>query len=1327
MENRYLLLTLWLFSFQLAIADDRVQFTTINQSNGLVSGDVMCFEQDHNGVMWIGTKFGLDMYDGSSFDIYQLPDLVPYISDISSLCSMDSIKMYVGTLGDGLYIFDFRTSSFTRVDLSFGSDTIQNIRHLTSWNNRVWAATDQGLFSIDRSGRVRNHPFSQKPPRVITLFAHGQTLIVGTKSNGIYILDKEGGIDYLGLEQMQINTIAAVEDSVLIIGTQFSGLLTFDLDLLMIVNQNDILFEGESPIVNKVLQDSQNRWWVATDGTGLFELTWGNRLDIVRHFENDNRKKNTLVSNAVFSLYEDGQGNIWIGSIWKGLCVLNNSPAQSEFYYSDFYGENAYPVLSVYADQNELWFGTDGNGLSIYNKKTGALSEINSENTIDFQADYVQKICKLSNGNYILGGFSSGVTVLDKNKRVIANYSPEDTQNTISNNNVREIIEDESGNVWVATWGGGIQLFNPIAKTFQNFSFEENEELNSLTDDVTDISLDETGKGVWVATYGAGVFYFDILEQKYKRVNLGYKGQLNVLSLYLLNDVLWVGTWANGLLSYDIKSKKVLSNNDALLTLKNSRVTSIESDGQDKLWISSKKGIYSYTISSGSLSVHGGFDLITNNEFHINSSFHDPSGEIYFGGIEGVLKVYPEVTVEGKLTDKPALTGIYVHGEKLAKHEVTGNNVWQESTLFLPHDFNNLSFTFSSPQYPLSSNQYYVKLGPTQKEWVKMSSQQVDYPNLLPGDYLLQIVAVNPNGVWSEPMELGFQIDPPYWKTWYAYTFYVLVFVLMLYWFQKYSRDWESMKSNLRLETVTREKEQELHDLKQRFFTNISHEIRTPVTLILNASNRLEKSGLGKEMVNAIEVVRNSSNHLLNLVNELLDFRRLETDGIQIKAAQGDFVKFAKEIYLSFQTQGDQQNLDYRFLSHGDEVDMWYDRDQMEKVLYNLINNAFKYTPSGGVITVEVDKDDQFGYLKVIDSGKGIEDEQLEEIFKRFYQSSNASQIKKAGFGLGLSIAKDIVHLHSGEINASNNEDGGVCISVKLPIGRSHFTSSEMIEGFEGSDHLEHYQSETSPESIINFEEFGELSILLVEDNEHLRGFLKDLFFGILTVYEAENGAVGLSIAKDKIPDIIISDVMMPVMDGVAMTKQIKSNVLTSHIPVILLTARTNLIYKKEGFDVGADEYVTKPFNETLLKSRVQNILKGRLKLRERLLKDYITKPKEELNIATPDQQFLADFTSIIESKLDEDEFSAEFLARELGMSHSVVYKKIKALTGLTIVEFIRDFKLKRAALLLTKYQMTVTEVCYKIGFSDRRYFSRLFKAKFEMTPSDYIKKHKGE
>jgi signal transduction histidine kinase/CheY-like chemotaxis protein len=644
--------------------------------------------------------------------------------------------------------------------------------------------------------------------------------------------------------------------------------------------------------------------------------------------------------------------------------------------------------------------------------------------------------------------------------------------------------------------------------------------------------------------------------------------------------------------------------------------------------------------------------------------------------------------------------------------------------LKLAHNQNYFTLSFSAPHFPVSDVNYSYMLENLNSDWFLSSSNQATFTNIPPGKYVIKVRASLNTFQWSEPTLLPIFIAQPLWKRWYAYFIYVSVFVLLLFLFQKYTRERELLKSDLKLESLTREKEKELNNVKHRFFTNISHEIRTPVTLIIGAANRLIDNGMvNKTSQKELDVMRNSSRHLLNLINELLDFRRLEMDGIKLKVAKGNIVKFVHEIYLSFQTQASSTNIDYIFLSCNHEIELWYDRAQMEKVVYNLISNAFKFTPSGGSITVELDCDDQHGYLKVIDSGEGVDNDKLTEIFKRFYQSENASEIRKTGFGLGLSISKEIVQLHGGEIDALNNVDKGICISVKLPLDNTHFPFEQQLKNFKTSENLENYiSSHETLNTEVSLSEYSNSSLLIVEDNAQIREYIKNLFTDINTVLTASNGEEGYNLTLENLPDLIISDVMMPVMDGVSMTKKIKTNMQTSHIPIILLTARTNLIYKKEGFEVGADEYITKPFNETLLKTRVYNLLKSRKLLSEKLLNEYISKPIEELSISTPDQQFLAGLTKVIESNIHENEINTKIISEALCMSHSVVYKKIKNLTGLSIIEFVRDFKLKRAAILLVKYQLSVSDVCYKVGFSDRRYFSKIFKQKFGVTPSEYAK-----
>lgn len=1320
-----LVLFQWVFSFTVVQAQTKAHFTSLNQENGLISGDVMCFQQDYNGFMWIGTKYGLNVFDGKNFNIYQLNNgQKPFNSDISSL-TRDSLNIWIGTLDDGLFQFNASSRKIIRIPVNFHDDSILTVNALQFWNDTIWMGTDRGLFKIspNLTAEYVDLKITQKNITVLTM--HANQLAVGTINDGLILIDKNGVQHRFEFPIGPITAMQSFRGEMLFIGTRTGG-LSWLRNSDTLINQKIFKnpFGINIPIINEILVDSEDNVWIGTDGGGLYQLHYINhQLKILNNYVYDGKSRNSIASNAVFSLYEDNKGSIWIGTIWKGLSVLNHNISNSEFIFSDYYGDEPYPVLSIYKDENELWVGTDGMGLHIIDNTQLNVEKYNSSSKPQLYGDYIQTIFKDSDGQMWLGTFSSGLIKFNKRYGTLTSYqNKKENLQSLSYNDVRVILEDKKSNLWIATWGGGLNKFDRETENFEHFSFWENGHQTHLVDNITSMCFSLDNKGLWIATFGNGLLFFDINSEKYRHIPVEGFQSLKILNIYIDSyGRLWMGTWGNGLKVIDVKNSKEIIF-PGLDQISSSRITSIEEDNFRNIWFSSKNGIFKFIPSANTLVKYGGFDLITNKEFHINASYKDRNGRIYFGGIEGIVAITPTSELAAENIQRPVITNLHLYRENLTS-DLT-EKIFQNNSVRFTHNQNYFTIAFSSPHFPVSDVSYSFMMENFNDDWILSANDQATFTNISPGDYVFKVRASINNFQWSEPASLIISIPQPIWKRWYAYVIYSLVFILLLFLFQKYAREWESLKTNLKIESLTREKENEIHNIKTRFFTNISHEIRTPVTLILGAANKLVENGLiNKNASNEVDVLRSSSRHLLNLINELLDFRRLEVDGIKLRIAEGNFVKFSREIYLSFQSHASTNSIDYKFISRGDEMLMWYDRNQMEKVIYNLISNAFKYTPSRGSITIEVDKDDQHGFLKVIDSGKGIEDEKLSEIFKRFYQSENAAELRKTGFGLGLSIAKDIVELHGGEIDAVNNDEGGICISVKIPLGNSHFTAEQLLENYKNSENIENYiTSGKQALSNISLSEYSDSSILIVEDNIQLREYIKDLFSDIKIVLVASNGQDGLDITLEHIPDLIISDVMMPVMDGVTMTKLIKINIQTSHIPVILLTARTNLIFKKEGFEIGADDYITKPFNETLLKTRVYNLLKNRKKFREKLLTEYLTQPREDFNLSTPDQKFLTDLTRVIEQNIHENVLSAKLISNELCMSHSVVYKKIKALTGLSMIEFIRDFKLKRAAVLLVKYKMNVSDVCYKVGFSDRRYFSRLFKAKFGMTPSDYSK-----
>ena len=711
--------------------------------------------------------------------------------------------------------------------------------------------------------------------------------------------------------------------------------------------------------------------------------------------------------------------------------------------------------------------------------------------------------------------------------------------------------------------------------------------------------------------------------------------------------------------------------------------------------------------------------------------FKDKQGTLYFGGSKGVVSFnpnnihkynvdydYPVVFTDFKLLDKSA------DNEK----SVIKNHISYQDSITLPYNQRIFTFNFSSLKLPFSNKtQFAVKMEGFEDEWREIGSQNTTtYTNLAAGEYSFNVKSKTDDGEWNETKiaKVYISILPPYWRTWWAYILYFILVVIVLVISQRYYLGWVQMKNKLALEQLQREHEDKLHKAKQRFFTNISHEIRTPLTLILGPLNNLLKSDLDITKNTQLSTIKSNANRLLHLVNELLDFRKLEEGRVKLQVTQSNIVDFTNEIFLNFSQQGIIRNIDCQFEKTDKQIIAWFDKIQMEKVIFNLLSNAFKFCKEGDRIKVRVKKDANFVNITVSDSGQGIQKDKLQTIFERFYQKEENTH-QAQGFGIGLSIAKDIIELHSGRIEVSSKLGKGSVFTILVPLGYSHFKESEIIKGVPGDEDIENYIADKNDVNISEFpKNEAKSSILLVEDNTNLRDYLKEILSKSYLVIEAVNGKEGLEMAVEFIPDIVISDIMMPIMDGVVFCAELKKDIRTSHIPVILLTARTLISDKIEGLETGADDYLTKPFNESILKIRIKNLLENRKLLRKRYLKEGLLRPKD-VKLNSPDEEFLSKLVGIIEDNIAESEFNVDQLAKDIGMSHSNVYKKIKALTGMTIIGFVRDFRLQRAAQLLKEQQkISITDVCFKVGYTDRRHFSQEFKKKFGKSPSLFIKDH---
>ncbi len=1315
-------------------------FTNLSRADGLSGNRIIDVVQDHKGFIWIGTESGLNRYDGHDFIKYN-KETGDFISDEIQKLFVDSEgNLWVCSTGGGVYLYRQSTDDFEFINRSthgLVSDRVQVI--IEDANKLIWIGTDSGLNSFDRKNNKintwrsnPNNPNSLSHNNIFDIISDEQgNLWIGTFGGGLNYLDVESGVitviqsntSSVNNQDLFIYDLEFLNSNTLMIGTSGSGLLSYDIQSKKLSSYPLQSCMNNEGIVRTVTKDSKGNLWVGTDGNGLVKIhQYIGQKPQLECYIKQKGVASSLPGNTIYCVFEDRDNNVWIGTAWNGLSILPNELEGIEFHST---GEEHLPVLSINAISNRLWFGTDGNGLSPAH--SFALRDWEKKLIALTKETFTHFIYPDSRGSIWTGTFASGLMKFDT---LTGNswWIDRDTEGFLSLpvDDIRDMSEDSLGNFWVATRGAGLQYFDFRQEQVVQYKHYDGDSCSINSDDILSFLLNDDGS-MWIATYGGGLDFYNPLTKCFKHYEYDPNDQNTLSSNYivsLLDDnrgYLWIGT-REGLCKLNLASGKIERTGDN----GNNKVSvkALLSDNNGNIWMSSRIGIYKFDPQ---LNRQRHFSQL-NEEYHTNAAYKDETGKLFFGGVKGVTAFFPKDIIENRdsklsiaITDFKLFNKSIIPGE--ASSILTENIINQPDLVFEYHQ-SVITFDFSALYFPSSTMvEYAVKMVHFDNDWRALGNQRsTTYTNLSPGDYQFQVKAQLPGSDYSESSAINITILAPVWRRWWAYIIYSAIFLIVFFMIIRYTQILEKMKGDLQLEKVMREKETDLHNLKQRFFTNISHEIRTPITLLMGALNSLvSKSDLTTEDHQKVSVIQKNSIRLLKLVNELLDIRRFEKSRVELKVQKLNLVMVAQEIFQSFSHRATTRRISFHFSSTRDTILLWFDKDQIEKVLYNLLSNAFKHSQEHDSISVEILDLETYVQLRVTDTGEGISDSHLARVFERFYHVDVDDEKPSVGFGLGLAITRDIVKLHGGEITVTSTFGKGSTFTVNLPKGSERFSNHELVQespeaAIELDDLTALISSNKLPDLIA---EYKGSRLLVIEDNAELRKYLSELLDNDFEIATAENGKIGWEIAKTELPDLIISDIMMPELDGISFTKNLKTNPKTSHIPIILLTARTSPEYEQKGLETGADDYITKPFNAELLKTRIINILKNRKTIREKIQNELILNPRE-IEISSPDQQFLSNLIELLEENIGVNEFNVSSLSKHLGMSHSIVYKKIKGLTGQSLVEFIRDFKLKKAAQLLDSGNMSVKETCYAVGFSDRKYFGVIFKKKFRVSPSVY-------
>lgn len=1361
------------------------RFEHLSTAQGLSHNTVVKIFQDQRGFLWFGTLNGLDRYDGYNITRYR-----PIQGDSTSLCNnvINAIyqdqnqNLWIGTL-NGLNKYNQYSDTFERFlkkENNSNSLIDNRIRCITEdYTGRLWIGTEAGLSSYDPvAGNYSNYlPDKNDPNSLSDFIIHD---IYEDSRKQLWIAT-EGGINrfnrynnsfsyypYESDNQEKYGIGAAMcisEDKWgnIWVGTWGSGLQRLDINsrLFHRVQQTSKNKEQlNTDIITGIQIDSDDRMWISTYDNGLYVIPqiprnpfstgiedlqhyvydvnnensiqsnaiWDvymdrtgviwtgnesggiNKCDTkqsnILHYRTETSELNSLSNNQVTSFFEDVDGNIWLGTRFGGLNKFN--PINEEYSYFRYNQENkngisSDAILSLVGDEDFLWIGTDGNGLDRYEFKTGKFTHF-IENDED--------------------------------------------ENSIGGNNIFALYQDSKARLWVGTWGGGFSLFDEAMQSFINYDVDGN---NVRSNVVTSIAEDTSG-GLWLGTYGQGLVFFEpeteqMLFFQHDENDETSIGHNNINTVFVSQQgTLWISTMGAGmnrLESFDINTGTAsfvkYDENDGL---PDNIIESIIEDNDGFLWMGTSHGIARFNPKKNEVLNFSISDGFGQDVFNHGATLKTTNGLLYFGGVNGFNVFHPR-----SLSYNPYLPSVVITQFQIFNDPVTPKNssnkidtsIFSTKKINLSYRDNVFSFEFASLDFSCpEKNQYAYKMEGFDNDWRTTSANRrfVTYTNLPHGRYKFRVIASNNHGQWNRTgTSLDIFIKPPFWKTDWMLAVYIVMILGAILTIRLAVLVQERNRAQIKMKQLNAEKIHEIDQMKLRFFTHISHEFRTPLTLIIGPIERMLRMGdqmnQDKRKIYNKLVLKNAR-RLLRLINQLMDARKLDTGSMKLELQEKDFIAFTKAIFSVFHHRAERKNINYQFESELESLYCAFDPDKIEKVLYNLISNALKFTDMKGKITVRIKQINHITEnegssekisVKVEDSGIGIAQEQMEHIFDPFYQvSSRTSTRKIQGSGIGLSITKDFVEMHQGKIEVKSIVDEGSCFTFEIPL--LHLSDDKTNEDSASNIKLPPEEPVDLDELPQSREDSKKPLILTVEDDKDLRQYLAMEIEDKYTIIQAPDGLSGYEMAVDRIPDLIISDVMMNVMDGYEFCIRCKNDQRTSHIPVILLTAHTAEDMRREGFKAGADDYIIKPFNPEMLKLRIDNLLETRKKLREHFSTMVYANPKE-IPISSPDEKFLNKILETVENYISDTGFSVDDLSYQVGLSRAQLYRKMQGLFDHSPSEFIKNYRLQRAMKLLQKGH-TPSQVCYQVGFRDPSYFSKCFKKEFGKTPQQIINENKN-
>lgn len=1328
MKNTFCVLACFFITIfcQAQSVEEHYYFKNLSIRNGLSQNTVNAILQDRKGFMWLGTKDGLNRYDGLSFRKFKHDAANPRSignSFITSLYEDFNGNIWVGT-DAGVYIYYPEKEAFEEFDCqSLEKTRIERSVSMIAGDKqgRVWIAVEaQGMFCYDaRQKLLRNYPLSEISSNIKCFtFDSGGTLWLGFYGDGLYYSkDNLATVHPYGspedgkreFEGGVITKIVQGNYNCLYIGSVKEGVSELNLTSGQVRNLLAIDESGESIFCRDLLPYSDNELWIGTEsGIYIYNLRTAQFI----HLRASLYDSYSLSDNAIYALYKDREEGLWIGSYFGGVDYY---PRQYT-YFAKYYPKNIANSLHgkrvrefCRADDGTLWIGTEDGGLNHFNPKTKEFHFF--EPSAGFTN--IHGLC-MDGSHLWVGTFSKGLQVIDTRTGVVLRtYTEGHTSHSLNDNSIFSICRTSAGEIYLGT------LFGLLRYNRTQDNFDRIPELNGKF--VYDIKEDSYGN-LWLATYANGAYCYDVSARRWKNYVFDAEDEKSlpydkVLSVFEDSyRQIWLTTQGGGFCLFhpDTETFTRYGLKDGL---PNDVVYQIVEDDDRFLWLTTNNGLVRFDPKTMEMKVFSTANGLPTNQFNYRSGFKDEAGNIYLGSINGFVAFDPRTFAENRQVPAVAITDFLLFNKEVPVGETDSplkSSITFSDKVVLTADQNSFSFRIAALSYQAPRmNKLMYKLEGFDEGWLTIGeSPLVTYSNLGYGDYVFKVKASNSDGVWNEQeTSLHLSILPPFYLSGWAYCFYVLFFMGCLVCVIFYFKRRNYRKQHRQMEMLEQEKEREVYHAKIDFFTNVAHEIRTPLTLIKGPlENIILKKEVDSETKEDLYIMKQNTERLLNLTNQLLDFRKTEIRGFRLNFTECDVVAVLRETYLRFTSLAKQKGLDF-ILELPQECFMAdINQEALTKIISNLLNNGVKYAST--YLRISLETDEKVFHIRTFNDGEMIPDTMKEEIFKPFVRLDKEDEVT-TGTGIGLALSRSLAELHQGSLMMEKGEEVN-CFCLTLPVNQDStitLLAENVSQVEENSCGWEQEETDTKEKKPM---------ILVVEDNPDMLAFIRKQLTTEYSVLTAMNGIEALAVLDNHYVNLVVSDVMMPQMDGFELCKTIKSDLSYSHIPVVLLTAKTNIQSKIEGLELGADAYIEKPFSVEYLLANISSLIHNREKLRQTFAKSPFV-AANTMALTKADEEFIWKLNDIIQANLHNPEFSMEDMADALKMSRSSFYRKIKGVLDLSPNEYLRLERLKQAAQLLKEGKSRVNEICYTVGFNSPSYFSKCFLKQFGVLPKDFI------